>query len=595
MAEPRLSPPSRTSPGLLPGALAVLGPALVLAAASAMLAGSEPEDAARHVRGDFACEHADIVITGSSRARTDIDPRQLAEALAPPRREAMAATVHGSNAPVWYAVLKNGIFARGCEPELIIVYDIADKLFAADVLPDERVRLLAPYLTGDDPVLEQRIYKKPRRGWWTRTRERVSGLRETWMATLTAWATGLMFAPHPEETRVQQGRRILTAVFDGVFAGEKLRKVAGPAQVPVIPAGAPRPEQQNVLARRPEDTFLPDIIELAGKHGARVLFVRAPSPPSRRGAEHVPPALARGCAALVERLGGYYLDLRTREVRDAWYADVRHMNALGRRHVTRAIAARIRDLGLLAPSAAVESAAQTRPGGATGNAQVDLLDAEVRVAGTPPPLPTSADIQSAGNNVAAFPVPGYRDAAGDACEAHHLIACCSPRRITEDRVPLPFPNSPLDEVTRLGRGRYAHVGDKVLFTAIDGSDPVRNGHAYQVSLESDRFCGSYWLLPGESLSFSRTPPGDSAESLSVTRLEFWARRFSSAEARIRVRLSCDGRTHLETILSEQSMRAEPATVPMDPLEVTDCRHLSLEVAGTPPEATWVITWARLLN
>ncbi len=583
---------SRTTSRVLPAVLAVLGPLVVFALAATLLEVGDTTPDSRRVRGNFACENADIVITGSSRARTDIDPDQLAQALAPPPHHAMAATVHGSNAPVWYAVLKNGIFARGCRPDLIIVYDIADKLFAADVLPDERIRLLAPYLTGDDPVIEERIYGKAKRNWWTKQREKVARMRESWMATLAAWATGLMFVPHEGETRVQQGRRILTGLFDGVFAGEKLRKVDGQERVQVMPAGVQLPEQRDVLAKHPDDTFLPAIIELVRRHGARVLVARAPSPPSRRGAEHTSPELARGCAARVTRLGAAYVDLRSDDVRDAWYADVRHMNALGRRYVTQTLADHIRRLELLASTSGAE---QGLPSSARRRLPpVDLLDGEVQVVGEPPPLPSGGDFEPGEGNVAVFWVPGYRDVAADACEAHALLACCSPLVVTEDDVALPFPGSPLDEVSRLGHGRYAHVGDKVFFTAIDGSNPSRNGRTYRVKLADDRYCGSYWLLPGETLVFSRRAPTTQVGSRTVSRLEFWARRFSPVDGRIRVRLTCDGATRLQATLSADTMQTEPAVLPMDPLEITACRSLGLDVDATAP-GTWAITWARLLD
>ncbi len=577
-----------------PAILALVGPLQILACAGALLARAPASREA--VRGDFACEDAGIVITGSSRARTDIDPKRLAEALLVPERNVLAATVHGSNAPVWYAVLKNGIFARGCTPELVIVYDIADKLLAADVLPDERVRLLAPFLTGDDPVIERRIFQRAGRGWWTRGRERVTALRQAWMDTLTAWATGVMFASDGRETATQRGRRILDTLFDGVFGGEKLRDTAGQDAAPVIPAGIPAVERRSVLAGKPEETFLPDIIELARARGALVLVARAPSPPSRRGAERADDRLIRVTAALIERLGGAYVDLRSADVRDAWYADVRHMNALGRRQNTLALAAHVRRLGLLASrgpagsSRAVAPAEGLRGGAGPG---IDLLDAAVEVEGTPPRLPRSVDIQAVNRTVAAFLVPGYRFVADDACEPHGLLACCSPLRVAENGVPLPFPNSPAGEVMRLGRGRYAHVGERVLFTSPDGSDPTRNGRTYTLFWEPARRCGSTWLLPGERLRFMRPWPANTGELEVWKRLEFWARNFSDTAQPVRVRLVCGERTHLDATIPWADMASEPAALPVEPLDATHCPDLVLEVSGAAGSGPCAITWARL--
>ncbi len=574
----------------------ILGPVLVLGASAAILLDvlEKPEDVRRHVRGDFACEGADIVVTGSSRARTDIDLNGLTLALAPPPRRAVAATVHGSNAPVWYAVLKNGVFARGCAPELVIVYDIADKLFAADVLPDERVRLLAPYLTGDDPVIERRIFGRKGRGVWQRTRERVAASRKKWLNTLTAWATGLMFVPHPGERRVDVGRRVLDRTFDRVFGLGKLNREEPSMKEQVLPGGAPPVVQRSVLATRPEETFLADIIALARGHGAEVVVARAPSPPSRQGAEEAGEALVRACAALVEREGGHYVDLRSPDVSDAWYADVRHMNALGRTRITKALGARIRALGLVTGGRPPEGRGAAPGGGPRGTASLDLSAVLPTVEGPSPLLGPTPPVEPAGRGTGAFRVPELREVADDACERHEVLACCSPLRVAENGHPLPFPNATADEVTRLGRGRYVHLGDRVLFSSLDGTDPIRNGRRYTLGMEPGQRCGGTWIFPGQTLRFS-TSTATGHPRGAWSRLEVWARDFSGdgTSNGIRVKLECDDTEWLDTQVLAARMSSAPASLPIVPGGHPTCHHLVLEVGASGSDGPFLLTWARL--
>lgn len=54
--------------------------------------------------------------------------------------------------------------------------------------------------------------------------------------------------------------------------------------------------------------------------------------------------------------------------------------------------------------------------------------------------------------------------------------------LTEDGKPLPWPNTPHQNIRELGGGTYSIWNDHVYFSALDGSDPRSNGRHYEVVL-----------------------------------------------------------------------------------------------------------------
>lgn len=572
-------PPEQSRQAIFALVLALLLPTAILSAAywrMVVLPVRQSMETAGEPRGNFACQDANIVVVGSSRARSDIDPVQLTELLAPPTRQAFVAMVHGSNAPVWYAVMKNGILARGCRPELFVIYDIMDKILAGDVLPDERVRLLAPFLSDDEPVIDAKIFKRSKgRGQWQRSREYVVAGRQSALEHFAAWSTGMMFASPSTSSRSALGRRVLDKSFDGVFAAEKLDQQEQPARaVPVI---EPVVEERDVLATKAEDTFIEDIVNLARAHGAKVVFARAPSPPSRLSAEHAAPDLIRDGIALMRRTGAGFVDMRDQPVRDTWYADVRHMNAVGRRHNTRNLAAQLRSI-------MTDGRGETQAA-----APLQILDGKAEYSAEPPPLPEPQPFRPGRGNTGVFQVPDLRFVADDACEAKEVLACCSPLKVAEDGAPLPFPNRQPGEVESAGGGRSAHVGGSIVFSATDGSTPTRNGRRYALSLDPTRFCGSYWLYPGDRVRFPEISRQLQQSPGSFKRLEVWARTFSAHQGAfdMDVKLKVDGELRVDARMRADQMDPAPLGWNLDPPITSANKDIVLELS-TPPEAGFVL-------
>ncbi len=148
----------------------------------------------------------------------------------------------------------------------------------------------------------------------------------------------------------------------------------------------------------------------------------------------------------------------------------------------------------------------------------------------PPPLPDAAPI-ARGRGQAAFALPALGALAdapsspagldrlkeGAQAGNDYLADVCSPVRVLEDGVPLAWPNTFCAHVRQLGHGRTCHVGDELMFSASDGSDPTTNGRHYTLALAHDRRCAlaiqrgrgalydAIWLYP-EDLGRWLAPP-----------------------------------------------------------------------------------------
>jgi predicted O-methyltransferase YrrM len=59
-------------------------------------------------------------------------------------------------------------------------------------------------------------------------------------------------------------------------------------------------------------------------------------------------------------------------------------------------------------------------------------------------------------------------------------------KVLEDGVPLPTPHEPHEEIRSLGRGRFSHWGDYLLFSPSDNSNPATNGRRYAIEWNNRR-------------------------------------------------------------------------------------------------------------
>jgi hypothetical protein len=227
---------------------------------------------------------ADVVLVGNSKVSTDLDWDALRGAF--PGTRMAPANVFGTTAPVWYAVLKNRVYAQGYAPKRVVFYGPLASLLVVD-LPSEVGRaVLAAQLGPDEPLVSAKVFG----GQWDETvRERL--------------------------------RRMLLPVCDA----ERTREHDG----------GPGTTSPPITDPPPSEGFLPAMLDLA--RSAERIVVRAPLGPRRRADDEVPADRARAALDVVASAGAAWADLSALHFPDTAFGDGIHMNRAGRRRLTTAM------------------------------------------------------------------------------------------------------------------------------------------------------------------------------------------------------------------------------------------------------------------
>lgn len=203
-----------------------------------------------------------VVLLGNSKAGTDIDVAALASAAGRPDLRLKVLSIGSATLPVYYAVVKNVVFAQA-KPTTIIVYASRVEILASDLTTDRRQTLLVPFMTSNEPVIARKLYAHSANGW--------EGLRERAVAARDG-TLSLVAEEAAAAVSVEPGRTALDAAFNDVFgqtwATRELPNVAG------VQAGAY--PSQSALPQVLEDSFVLELEELVHAHGARLVFAVAP-------------------------------------------------------------------------------------------------------------------------------------------------------------------------------------------------------------------------------------------------------------------------------------------------------------------------------
>ncbi len=379
---------------LVAAALAVLGPAAVLAGSLALLDGFRDADEAAATRNAGRVVNArvlevdsaeamdrmlaqrppEVVVVGPSYANTDVKADLLAARLGLSRDDIALLSVPNSVGAHWYAVLKYRLFEAGHRPKLVVVVSgLQSMLLTTPLTEASFVNLEVQLPEGGDPVVDE-LLGSGGPLWWARLREQRGEVREAVFDALRAAPAAALFGVTRREATAA-----LKVVFDDALVDMAL--YAGSAN---IAGGQAEPERfySPDLLPAPEASFVPRVTELVRDHGARIVWVRPPMSPfvPPELDDVVLPGVQERAIELVEDRGGAFLDMRALPMSSAMFKNEDHMNLEGSRRFSEALAAALQDLDALHPSADPTAAGPLHVG-----VRVGVRTPEVRPAALPLP------------------------------------------------------------------------------------------------------------------------------------------------------------------------------------------------------------------
>ncbi len=452
----------------------------------------------------------DVVVLGSSLARTNVDLDVLASELGIPRRRIALLTLPNATAAHWYAILENRVFASGYRPRLVIMVGALTTMVTPEVLMDTNGERLVNLLSDDEPVIAAKVFKSrgPYEFALLSLRERAGLLRDRLVEGWRDVALAGLFLGRSER---QAGSRLAQRANETVFADDAMEYGLHDAQ----PTGLYVGEVEQIdltgldIAR---DSLIPDIATLATAHQAHAVFVRTPFPPSNADNDRVPPEVERITSDVMADSGAFYVDLRGLNLGDTYFRDMRHMSVEGAALFTRALARTLVDADLMAggggwsahgvrPSAVTRTLRATEgwvlqsDGGcgwsAPAGALASLTDGALDALGATGALPVRVE---AGGVALRWRASAGRDGT------------CEPGfGVTDGRLWVVTASGGVASAT--GRAPHVQVGAPTVSWILDG--PVtRPGDAPPV----------WWVYPGSSLDLRFDDPWGHAPEAFTARL-----------------------------------------------------------------------------
>ena len=279
-------------------------------------------------------EKPDVVLLGDSTLMDGVDPELLSELTG---RKVSSYPVPGSASAFWYIVLKNNIVAAGHRPQAVVIV-FRDTMLTA---PGYRVHgeyfsQLDEYAKKQEPILREKAYLNQMNAadlWaqqyfplYSAREELQKGIDVRIRYSLPAW--------------LNCDKGCTDKSMYHVFTSADLE----PGQLRNAVATAERylytPEQFD-FSNRVDESFLPDIIELARKRGIQLILVRLKSQMAGVGnAESAAlSGYVAGLSAYLTEQGVVFLDYgRDANLSEDLFADLLHLSPQGRRVFTGMLA-----------------------------------------------------------------------------------------------------------------------------------------------------------------------------------------------------------------------------------------------------------------
>ena len=348
-------------------ALALLLPLLLIGAAVAMLWAPVEEErtpAALAMEARLAERPPQVLILGNSIAEHAVDLPALGKAMG--GKPLLSLTVFASPPPTWYAVYKNRVLANGYRPELVLVIGTLDFFTQTQVRTEMQRKALAEHVGVDEPVIARKSLGQQVGSVPERVRLRRAALREAFIEA------GRLFFLRSDGTSVTRARERAGEASQRVFEEDDRSDFALQRRVIPVVEVERRARAEGELAIA--DSFVPDLVELATSSQARIVFVRAPLPPSSAATAPGSAEAARDLVAWLNDNGAGYIDLSGLGLPESSFRDATHLNARGREAFTKALATELVRIG-------ADKEGQLAP------AALPVVADEVVRLGSPPALP----------------------------------------------------------------------------------------------------------------------------------------------------------------------------------------------------------------
>ncbi|MDP2308988.1 MAG: hypothetical protein Q8P18_23395, partial [Pseudomonadota bacterium] len=444
---------------------------------------------------------------GNSKVGSDLDLPALATAIGADPARVVAMNLDGTNAPIWYAVLKRRVYDQGHTPKLVVVYCTLGMMVQVELLSQSLEAQLARQLGTPDPVIDHKVFGQEKvNATWQRVLTRRTEAHSALLDGLRDGLVGLAFAPRGEAagrdgTLLERGAAVAHPALGRVFGTDAMTSGERVRAVPVV-----EQEEEARAGAGPRDadaTLIPDLIELAKSHGSEIVFVRSPMGSLKRDHDVVPRDLEQSVIARMADMGAAWVDLSASGPPDSGYGDGSHMNRSGRDRFMPKFIAALRAVGVgtggpLEPAAATPS----RP------------PPTVTRLGTPPTIPSKKPVRGRHPCDYHISLPTMAPVA-DNVLADARLGLISPLVLYEDGRRL-APHVPAQDVSDGCIGSSTHWNGVMRFSPSSSDsrtegapDPsVALARTYEVRydpaapLVGGRGEEAWWVYPGTTLRFT---------------------------------------------------------------------------------------------
>lgn len=273
-----------------------------------------------------------VLILGNSLATTNIEPRVVARQLGLKPHKVVVFAVPNAVSSHVYAILKNRVFARGYDVELVIVMSSLRSMLTVEPYSEASRQNLVVQLAPEEPILEQHV-------------QRDLSWLETWNHQRLLWRQAGLDGLRDASVALTLGGNA-EASMGRVFHFTNLNSVLTEGSSPIVDVRGANDELAVLELPTPEASLLPELGRLIRDNGARLLMIRSPASPQTpiERSDWVPEGTSEAVEAMLAAQGHRFLDRYEHEMPADQFENLRHMKLGGSYHFTHAIADDLREV-----------------------------------------------------------------------------------------------------------------------------------------------------------------------------------------------------------------------------------------------------------